>query len=268
LEVEENEIVRPDLNRWAFDRRIKEMGEGFQFIDIILFAMIAAFLILRLRSVLGRHKEDGLPGQDPFAPDNPPGTGPDQRSQTPDDNIIQLPGQGDTSADPFGKPEDVTEEEADPIPETPLDAELNKIQSVSPDFDRQEFLVGARTAFEMIVQAFAEGDTELLDSLLSDEVYNNFLQAIRAREANNHTLENTLVRIVSADMIEAYMETSQAFITVKIVSEQVNITRDEAGEMVDGDVEQIAEITDIWTFCKDTKSRDPNWELVATRSLD
>lgn len=219
--------------------------------------MIAAFLILRLRSVLGRHKEDGLPGQDPFTLDQTP----DQRTQTREDNVIQLPEQKDALGD-----DEVIE--AEKIPETPLDAELNKIQSASPDFDRQEFLVGARTAFEMIIQAFAEGDTELLDSLLSDEVYNNFLQAIRAREAEKQTLENTLVRIVSGDMIEAYMEDRKSFITVKIVSEQVNITRDEEGAVVDGDDENIAEVTDIWTFCRDTSSRDPNWILVATRSLD
>ncbi|MDP6925457.1 MAG: Tim44/TimA family putative adaptor protein [Rhodospirillales bacterium] len=240
------------------------MGEGFQFIDIILFAMIAAFLILRLRSALGRHKEDGLPRQDPFTPDNRPGQSPDQRPQASEENIIPLPGQ----ADSFVKPEDGAAAEAETVPETPLDAELNKIQSVSPDFDRQEFMVGARTAFEMIVQAFAEGNANLLDSLLSDEVYSNFLQAIRSREANNQTLENTLVRIVSADMIEAYIDNHKAFITVKIVSEQVNITRDEEGEIVDGDGAHITEITDIWTFCRDIKSRDPNWELVATRSLD
>lgn len=129
-------------------------------------------------------------------------------------------------------------------------------------------MVGARTAFEMIVQAFAEGDTELLQNLLNDEVYNNFLQAIRAREAEGQTLENTLVRIRGAEAIEAYIEGRTAFITVKITSEQVNVTRDAEGEVVEGDPNHIAEVTDIWTFGRDIRARDPNWELVATRSLD
>ena len=142
------------------------------------------------------------------------------------------------------------------------------IKAASTDFDSKEFLVGARTAFEMIIQTFAEGDTDLLNALLSNEVYNNFLQAIRAREAENQTLENSLVRIVNTEMLEAYMEGSQANVTVKIISEQVNVTRDAEGEVVDGDADHISEVTDIWTFARDTKSRDPNWQLVATRSLD
>ena len=232
------------------------MGEGFQFIDIILFAMIAAFLILRLRSVLGRHKDSGDPQQrnqhDPFQPDP---------AQEKGDNVIALPDHGPAV-------DDEEEPEEEPKPETPLDIGLAQIKAASPDFDRTEFLVGARTAFEMIIQAFAEGDTDLLNSLLSDEVYNNFLSAIRSREAENQTLENTLVRIVNAEMLEAYLEDSSANVTVKIISEQVNVTRDVEGEVVDGDADHISEVTDIWTFARDTKSRDPNWLLVATRSLD
>ena len=232
------------------------MGEDFQFIDIILFAMIAAFLILRLRSVLGRHKDSGDSQQrnqhDPFASDQNNENG---------DNVISLPDHA-----PIETVEEETE--AEKKPETPLDVGLAQIKDVSTDFDHTEFLVGARTAFEVIIQTFAEGDTDLLNSLLSDEVYNNFLQAIRAREAENQTLENSLVRIVNTEMLEAYMEGSQANVTVKIISEQVNVTRDAEGEVVDGDADHISEVTDIWTFARDTKSRDPNWQLVATRSLD
>jgi predicted lipid-binding transport protein (Tim44 family) len=233
------------------------MGDGFQFIDIILFAMIAAFLILRLRSVLGRHKDSGEPQQrnqaDPFAADPSNENG---------DNVIALP---DAK---LNKVAEEAPEEKDPEPQTPVDTGVAQISKASPDFDRTEFLVGARTAFEMIIQAFAEGDTELLESLLNNEVYSNFLQAIRSREAENQTLENTLVRIVSGEMIEAYMADSVANVTIKIVSEQVNVTRNEAGEVVDGDADHISEVTDIWTFARDTNSNDPNWQLVATRSLD
>jgi len=230
------------------------MGEGFQFIDIVLFAMIAAFLILRLRSVLGRHRDHGR------AED---GVG-DQTLPRQEDNIIQLPDQGEPAAPVAGdtfEPDPVREE-------TPLDAGFTQIQIASPDFDRTEFLVGARTAFEMIIQAFAEGDRELLESLLSDEVYGNFLAAITSRENANESLENTLIRIVSAEPIEAYMDGSSANVTVKIVSEQINVTRDAEGEVVDGDPDHVSEITDIWTFARDTQNCDPNWALVATRSLD
>ena len=167
--------------------------------------MVAAFLVLRLRRVLGRHKGDGSPGQDPFTPDKHS----DQRVQTRENNVVQLPDQKDlTSKQDDAEKDDAEKDdkekvEAEKIPETPLDGELDKISAASPDFERQEFLVGARAAFEVIIQAFAEGDTELLDSLLSDEVYNNFLQAIRAREADKTTCEHTSVRVVSTALIEA-----------------------------------------------------------------
>ena len=230
------------------------MGEGFQFIDIVLFAMIAAFLILRLRSVLGRHRDHGRP-EDEVG---------DGRSSKRDDNVISLPEQAETTPTVADGPD----ESEPPRKETPIDAGFTQIQIAAPDFDRKEFLVGARTAFEMIIQAFAEGDQELLKSLLSEEVYGNFLSAMTSREEASETLENTLIRIVSAEPIEAYMSGASAHVTVKIVSEQINVTRDAKGEVVDGDPDHVSEITDIWTFARDTQTSDPNWELVATRSLE
>ena len=230
------------------------MGEGFQFIDIVLFAMIAAFLILRLRSVLGRHRDHGRPEDGVRS----------SRSPQRDDNVISLPEQAETTPavdDRLDEPEPSPEE-------TPIDAGFTQIQIAAPDFDRTEFLEGARTAFELIIQAFAEGDRELLKSLLSEGVYANFLSAITSREDASEKLENTLIRIASAEPIEAYMDGASAHVTIKIVSEQINVTRDAKGEVVDGDPDHVSEITDIWTFARDTQTSDPNWELVATRSLE
>ena len=230
------------------------MGEGFQFIDIVLFAMIAAFLILRLRSVLGRHRDHGRPED---------GVG-DSRPSQRDDNVISLPEQAETTPTVADGPDG-----SEPPPkETPIDAGFTQIQIAAPDFDRTEFLAGARTAFEMIIQAFAEGDRELLKSLLSEGVYANFLSAMTSREDASEKLENTLIRIASAEPIEAYMDGASAHVTIKIVSEQINVTRDAKGEVVDGDPDHVSEITDIWTFARDTQTSDPNWELVATRSLE
>ena len=230
------------------------MGEGFQFIDIVLFAMIAAFLILRLRSVLGRHRDHGRPEDGVRS----------SRSPQRDDNVISLPEQAETTP-----AVDDRLDEPEPSPkETPIDAGFTQIQIAAPDFDRTEFLEGARTAFELIIQAFAEGDRELLKSLLSEGVYANFLSAITSREDASEKLENTLIRIASAEPIEAYMDGASAHVTIKIVSEQINVTRDAKGEVVDGDPDHVSEITDIWTFARDTQTSDPNWELVATRSLE
>jgi predicted lipid-binding transport protein (Tim44 family) len=230
------------------------MGEGFQYIDIILFAMIAAFLILRLRSVLGRHRNDGRPQRDPYESARVPG----------EDTVVQLPDRTEGRTEgrrPGWRPEPAPDAAA-----TPLDAALTQMRIIDPRFDAREFVSGARAAFEMIVEGFAKGDRKTLQMLLSPEVYENFEGAIREREQRNETLENTLIRVVSADPVEAELDGSNASITVKIVSEQVNITKNAAGEVVDGNANHITEVTDIWTFARDLRSRDPNWKLVATRS--
>jgi len=234
------------------------MGDSFQYVDIILFAMIAAFLVLRLRSVLGRHKDDGRPENRPK-----------ERMQS--DPLVQPSNGGDETVIPL--PDRMRRPRADQPQDGatagatgPLDAAIAEIRLHDPRFDLSEFLTGARTAFEMIVQGFAEGDRKILKDLLSADVYENFDHAMRERESRNETLENTLVRIVSSDATEAEVENDIASLTVKIVSEQVNVTKNAAGEAVDGNANHIAEVTDIWTFSRDLRSRDPNWKLVATRS--
>jgi predicted lipid-binding transport protein (Tim44 family) len=103
-----------------------------------------------------------------------------------------------------------------------------------------------------------------LRPLLSDDVFENFSSAIRARQAARQTLETTLVSLDSASIIEARLEGRTAFVTVKFVSQQINVTLNAANEIVDGDPKQIAVLTDIWTFGRSTRSRDPNWALVQT----
>ena len=229
------------------------MGEGFQFIDIILFAMIAAFLILRLRSVLGRHRNDGRPQRDPY--EKP-------RTLSTDEAVVTLPDRAEPLRGTWRRAEAPA---IDPSA-TPLEAAIAQIRIADPRFDLREFVAGAKAAFEMVVEAFAKVDRKTLQMLLAPEVYENFEGAIREREEKNHTLENTLIRIVTVEPVEAELDGSQASITLKIVSEQVNVTRNAAGEVVDGNANHITEVVDIWTFSRDLRSRDPNWKLVATRS--
>lgn len=235
------------------------MGNGFQFLDIILLAAIAGFLILRLRSVLGRRTGHEQPPQsyDPFAKDKPEDTG--------DDKVIQLPDriQGD-DAEKHAAEEPAAGEPAEA--ETPLAAGITQIKLADRDFDERGFLSGAKAAFEMVITAFAQGDTRTLRPLLSNDVYEDFAGAIKSREEAKESLETTLVGVNESDLIEAELQGKTAFATVKFVSEQVNVTRDAAGEVVDGDPNHVATITDIWTFARNTRSRDPNWTLVATRS--
>lgn len=231
------------------------MSDGFQFIDIIFFAMIAAFLVLRLRSVLGRRDGHEQSFRDRFQ---------NQQNEAAEEKVVPLRDRSEPHRDDaFAKEVPAAGNDADP-----LTRGLAEIRRADPRFDAAEFVAGARVAFEMILDAYAKGDAQTLKPLLNPEVFANFSQAIRDREQAGETLEDTLVGIKSADIVEAYLDGSTAHVTVKFVSEQINVTRDENGDVVDGNPNAVIDVTDFWTFARDTKSRDPNWMLVATNSLD
>ena len=232
------------------------MDNGYQFFDIILFAMIAVFLILRLRGVLGRR--DGHQGDFPdifkqaLKKEK-------QDDDEENDNVISL------------NPETVdTNDQLDvePDPQTPLQMQLNTIASADRDFDPEEFISGARIAFEYILGAYAGGKAKALKPMLSADVFANFDVSIREREEAGQVMEETLIGISKAKLVDAEMEGTVAQITVKFVSDQVHALSDRDGNIVDGDPDKIVSVTDFWTFARDTRSRDPNWSLAATRSLD
>ncbi len=231
------------------------MSDGFQFIDIIFFAMIAAFLVLRLRSVLGRRDGHEQSFRDRFQ---------NQQNEAAEEKVVPLRDRSEPRRDDaFAKEVSAAGNDADP-----LTRGLAEIRRTDPRFDAAEFVAGARVAFEMILDAYAKGDSQTLKPLLNPEVFSNFSQAIRDREQAGEKLEDTLVGIKSADIVEAYLDGRNANVTVKFVSEQINVTRDESGDVVDGNPNAVIEVTDFWTFARDAKSRDPNWTLVATNSLD
>lgn len=230
------------------------MGEGFQFLDILFFAMVAAFLVLRLRSVLGRRTGQERRPEDAVSERRGNGAA--------KDNVVSLPDhqRGAEQAD------DGTPGTEGETAETPLSAGLTQIRIADPEFDPERFLTGVGAAFEMIVAAFAAGDREALKPLLASEVMENFDDAITAREKADERLETTLVGVKSAEIVEARMDDGAALVTAKIVSEQVNVTYDADGAVIDGDANYVATVTDLWTFSRDTRSRDPNWQLVETAS--
>jgi predicted lipid-binding transport protein (Tim44 family) len=216
----------------------------FQFIDIVFFAMVALFLVLRLRSVLGKRTGNERRRPDPFSGPQPvPG-----RKDA--DNVITLP--------------DRAGERAETPATDPLAAGIAAIRAADRGFKEQEFLSGARAAFEMILGAFAAGDAAALRPLLNDEVYANFAQEIDRRQRAGEKLENRIVRMRAADIVEARMDGRMALVTVKFVTEQINVLRDDKGVPLPGQSSEPAEVIDLWTFARDTRSRDPNWLLVAT----
>jgi predicted lipid-binding transport protein (Tim44 family) len=220
------------------------MGE-FQYFDIILFAMVAGFLVLRLRSVLGRRTGNER-RRDLFP----------RRAARASDNLAKLVEPDNRLAPP-----------AEEAPTADMVAEgLNRIRRADPSFDPSQFIEGARTAFEMIVAAFAKGDKATLRPLLSDEVFQRFAVAIDERVAARETLETSIQRLDSVDIVEAGLAGRMAQVTLKLASHQINVTRAMDGSIVDGAPGQPVEKTDYWTFARDTRSTDPNWQLVATSS--
>jgi predicted lipid-binding transport protein (Tim44 family) len=234
------------------------MDNGIQFFDIILFAMIAVFLVLRLRGVLGRR--DGHQGDfsDIFKQALKKEKDEDVQENN-NENVIPL----DLGAD------NITEQpEAEQAPQTHLQTQLSTIVSADSDFDPEEFISGARVAFEYILGSYASGDSKALKLMLSADVFDNFDASIRDREEAGQTMEETLIGISKAELVEAEMEGTFAQITIKFISDQVHALRDRDGNVVEGDPDKIVSVTDFWTFTRDTRSNDPNWLLAATRSLD
>ena len=147
---------------------------------------------------------------------------------------------------------------------TPLNEALRRMNDADPAFDPKEFVNGAKMAYEMIVMAFADGDRKTLKGLLSRDVYDGFDAAISERESKGEIVKSTFVGIEKADMVHAEIKDSEANITLRIVSQLISATYDKAGAIVDGDAEAVSEVNDLWTFSRDTRSRDPNWKLIAT----
>jgi predicted lipid-binding transport protein (Tim44 family) len=222
------------------------MGAGSSFpIDLILFGMIAAFLVLRLRSILGRRT--GFERQTP--PYQPP-TG--QNAAAP-----VIDGQAEPAAPAAAR---ILPEPASAIGQT-----LGQMRSIDRAFDPTAFLDGAEKAFRIIVTAFAAGDRTTLRGLLSDDTYRAFEQAIAARETAGQTQASAIHAIHSATIENADLRGPVASITVRFVSDQTSLTQDKDGHPVVG-TDAVTEITDIWSFERDLSTRDPVWRLVSARS--
>ncbi|MFN7102635.1 MAG: Tim44/TimA family putative adaptor protein [Pseudorhizobium sp.] len=223
---------------------------------ITLFFLVAAVLIfLQLRNVLGRRTGNEKPPFDPYTARDAA-----KAPASDDGKVVTLPRREVTDEEKF------SEIDAAAKPGTPLNESLREMLRVDPTFRPSEFLNGARMAYEMIVMAFADGDRKTLKNLLSKEVYEGFDAAISDREAKGEVVKSTFVGIDKANITHASVQGPEEQVTVRIVSQLISATFDKAGAVVDGDQENVAEVTDIWTFARDSRSRDPNWKLVATES--
>jgi predicted lipid-binding transport protein (Tim44 family) len=238
--------------------------------DIILIGLVAVFLILRLRSVLGKRTgNERPPARDPFAPPSPPPSpqprlGKDAQASNSgnDNNVVTLPGAGaprasSTTTGPGGI-------RATVLPTA--SAGVGAVRAADHRFDPLAFGDGARAAFTTIVEAFARGDTQPLRSLLDSQIYTSFETAIRSRSERREKAETTLIGFEASDIAAAEMQGSLAFVTVRFVTEQINVVRNADGQIAEGNPNEVQKVIDLWTFRRDTKSSDPNWVLVKTES--
>jgi predicted lipid-binding transport protein (Tim44 family) len=233
--------------------------EFFDF-GTIFFLVAAVVIFFQLRNVLGRRTGNERPPFDPYTA----GRARPKDASAKSENVVSLPRKR-TAAE---AEESFAAIDAFAKPGTELNKGLRSIKEVDPSFDPKAFIDGAKAAYEMIVMAYADGDRKILKNLLSREVYDGFVAAIADREKRNEKIQSSFVGIDKADIVSAEMKNSEAHITLRIVSELISATRDNAGEVIDGDPETVAEVKDVWTFARDTRSRDPNWKLVATEEED
>lgn len=206
---------------------------------LLFFIGVAGFVLFRLFSVLGtrtgheaRHEADPRP-----------------RSSG-DENAAA---RADTTAD-----------DAEDAPVVPVSTNARVLREADARFDEGEYLSGARLAYEMIVEAFASGDLKSIRAFLGDSVYDAFKQAVVAREEAGHAADVKFVGIEHAAIVDADVDDDWMTAVTEFTSNQVRVTRDKEGEIVDGDPNRIELVKDRWTFAKKRSSRDPNWTLIAT----
>jgi predicted lipid-binding transport protein (Tim44 family) len=228
----------------------------------IIFLALAVFIFLRLRSVLGQRTGNERPPYDRAARDVLQGS-------ARGDKVVPLPGNviDHAPAAPVTEaPPSLDRWKGIAEPGSDLALGLNAVAKLDSSFDPQHFLSGAKSAYEMIVMAFANGDRRTLTDLLSPEVYEGFEGAIRDREQRGEKIERKFVGIDKAELVSAEVRGKMAHLTIRFVSQIISVTRDRSGAAVDGSPDKVADVTDVWTFARDVSSRDPNWKLVGTES--
>lgn len=223
---------------------------------------IAVFIFLRLRAVLGKRTGHQRP---PFEPRESARPARRERAGDSSGKVVTLSKRG-AEAETSTLSESEARIDALAKPGTKLNRQLKELVAVDPEFNPETFLEGAKLAYEMIVTAFADGDKKTLRNLLSREVFEGFSNAITEREGRGEQVRASFVGIDLAKITGAEVNRNDIHVTTRFVSQIISATYDSEGKIIEGDPEQVAEVTDIWTFARDSRSRDPNWKLVATES--
>lgn len=215
---------------------------------IVLLALVAAFLGLRLYSVLGKrtgHEQEPVAHQ-PLDAAKPP--------------LIRQPLTGGESSSvlPQGDLSNV---------DLAAQSGLRAIANADRQFDMQLFVEGAKSAYGLVLEAYWKGDKDALRFLCDDDVYESFAEAIDGREARGETFENRLVRIEDARIVDATFDHPMARITLRLDADIASLVKDVDGNIIGGSLTDGVETHDVWTFMRDVKSGDRNWKLDETDSV-
>ncbi|MEO0411024.1 MAG: Tim44/TimA family putative adaptor protein [Pseudomonadota bacterium] len=213
-------------------------------IEIIIFAMIAAFVALRLFSVLGRRPEDDA-GPRPLPAD------PSQ------EQYRDMSSADDDGVDPLKDLDD-----------GPVRDALEEISKADGNFDYPSFIEGAIAAYEMILEGFWRGERPAYEPYVSKDIAGDFNEALAQRERDGHIVDNRLIDIDRSEVVEAGIDGKMAEITMSFHANIVAVTKDSEGEVIDGSLSETYQTRDRWTFTRKIGSRDPNWTVVATESED
>ena len=214
------------------------MNDGFAFFDIIIFAMLAIYLVFQLRRVLGRKTGMEKPPTNEFTEE--------KESTSQHENIIPL--------------HDGNQEQ------TVTASGIARLRQLDTNFNEREFISGSRSAFTWIVSAFADGDAMKLEPLLGPKLFKSFKQAILERTSAGEKLETNIITIKSAQINEVVVDGHTATVTVEFISDQIKVLRDSEENIIDGDADTIESLTDLWTFNRDITSTNPNWILTRTET--
>lgn len=232
-------------------------------VTTVVFAILAVFVVWKLRSVLGTRTGQERPPFDPFARRNPA-----DRATTPDKRdtgkVIPLPGAAERDAKSGGATPARWNGVAEPG--SAAAAGLDAIAKADPSFEANTFMAGAKAAYEAIITAFARGDKATLQSLLARDVFDQFSAEIDRRVDRGEVVDTTFVSLDEAKIEDAQLRGGLAQVGLRFASKLITATRDKDGTVIDGSPETVADVVDQWIFAREVSSRDPNWQLTATEA--
>lgn len=235
-------------------------------VTTILFIIAALVIFYQLRNVLGRRTGNERRQVDPYSVQrNQNGQNGQASNESTAENVISLPRKprpAETAAERYAEIDAYAPEG------TELNAGLRAIRDVDPSFEPKGFINGAKMAYEMIVTAYADGDRKTLKNLLSKEVNDGFVAALDERQKRGETVQSNFVGIDKAEISSADVKGTEAHVTLRISCDLISATRSSDGSVIDGDPETVTAVRDVWTFARDTRSKDPNWKLSATEAED